>query len=193
MEEQLRQMGKEFVPGMRILDFGCGCGRVAAYVMKSAPQSEFCGVDVDAEAVQWCSDHLKGGDFRRTLPNPPLPYPSGYFDVIYCVSVFTHLDEKMQDAWLEELKRVLSPGGILIFTVHGRVAAELLASDEREKLGHEGFIYHRSNKLRGIVPDSYHTAWHEERYVVKHALQWFSEVQYCVIPDSSQDIVRCRV
>jgi len=45
---------------------------------------------------------------------PPLPFPDNSFDLIYAVSVFTHLSEEHQRTWLPELRRVLRPGGRLL-------------------------------------------------------------------------------
>lgn len=47
--------------------------------------------------------------FQTIAPTPPLPYRDDQFDIIYCISVFTHFDEEMQDLWLHELTRVLNP------------------------------------------------------------------------------------
>ncbi len=192
IEEQLQAMEYPIRPGMRILDFGCGCGRVVRVLMRRAPSAAFYGVDVDAEAIRWCLDHLAGGHFQANAPNPPLSYPSAYFDIICCISVFTHLDAEMQDAWLRELKRVLRPRGVLIFTVYSAVATTILDGHERNILRESGSLTHHSTKLKGIVPDWYHTTWHSERYIVERVSRWFSDVQFCELPDSAQDIVRCR-
>src|ERR1043165_8053538 len=52
----------------------------------------------------------------------PLPYKDQMFDLIYSLSVFTHLSENHASQWLSEMNRVLKPGGILIITIHGLTA-----------------------------------------------------------------------
>lgn len=100
-----------------ILDFGCGCGRVARY-WTSLEGPEIHGCDVSREAVRWCAQNLPI-DARVNGPEPPAPYPAGKFDLIYALSVFTHLTEELQGRWIEELARIARPGGLLILTTHG--------------------------------------------------------------------------
>ena len=129
----------------------------------------------------------------QTAPQAALPYAAGFFDAVYCLSVFTHLDERMMGAWLGELKRVLKPGGILLFTVHGERAAAGLDKRSAEKFDREGFHYRYSRKLHGIVPDWYNTTWHSRNYIVARVQAISSEVRYTVIADGTQDFVAARV
>ena len=82
----------------RVLDWGCGCGRVARYLAR-APGAEVFGCDIDGEAVAWCEENLEGR-FSRTGPDPPLPYADGELDVVLGFSVFTHLSRAEQARWL---------------------------------------------------------------------------------------------
>ena len=122
ISEKVKEVGIDIDSVQRVLDFGCGCGRTIVWFMRDHPHVEFHGVDVDPVAVEWCQINLPNGHFAVNLPQPPLHYPDGTFDVVYCLSVFTHLDETMQDAWLAELVRVIRPGGALLLTVHGKNA-----------------------------------------------------------------------
>ena len=117
----------ELQPPARILDFGCGCGRVVQHFHGLHEDCDFYGTDIDAEAILWCQNHLVSlGEFVANGNWPPLPFPDEHFDLVYAISVFTHLPEDMQLAWLEELRRVTKKGGYLLLTTHGE---ELLLSD----------------------------------------------------------------
>lgn len=56
-------------------------------------------------------------------------------------SVFTHLDEPRQDAWLGELQRVTSPGGLLVLSTDGEVALGDDVWRIRERLEDEGIVF----------------------------------------------------
>jgi SAM-dependent methyltransferase len=184
--------GFDFSKARRVLDFGCGCGRTVRWFLQQPGFPEIHGVDVDAEAIEWCRDNLTGGCFVCTHKVPPLPYQGGHFDVIYGISVFTHLNESMQDLWIMELRRVLKPDGVLIFTVHGANAAQVLDETRRTQLATNGLVHVASSKLRGIVPEWYNTTWHSNEYVLRRLSSLFQTVIYEVIPDGAQDLVIAR-
>lgn len=104
----------------RFLDFGCGCGRVFRYLGHVFSDGELVGTDVDGEAILWSRDHLSHiGTFVLNGEFPPLEFPAESFDLVCAISIFTHLPEEMQFAWLAELQRVTRKGGYLLLSVHG--------------------------------------------------------------------------
>jgi SAM-dependent methyltransferase len=181
-----------FSQGQRVLDFGCGCGRTIRWLLRDHGGVEFHGADVDADAIEWCKAHLQGAQFLTTAPEPPLPYPDAHFDAIYCLSVFTHLDEAMQDLWLAELSRLLKPGGVLLLSVHGVAAAKQLDPAGRDILANVGFLHRRTRKLKGLVPDWYQTTWHSQEYILNRLSRSFEDPRYDVVPDGLQDFVTAR-
>jgi SAM-dependent methyltransferase len=191
IQQCTNEMGLNLAEAHRVLDFGCGCGRTIGWFMRNCG-AEFHGADVDAEAIEWCNRHLQPGCFVANGPEPPLPYPAGHFDVIYCVSVFTHLNERMQDDWLAELGRILKPGGVLLITVFGEGAREALDPEGRTALATHGFAHRRSRKLRGLLPDWYQTTVHSREYIVNRLAASFKEVRYFEVPDGLQDFIAAR-
>ena len=120
---------------------------------------------------------------------PPLSFESAAFDIVYSVSVFTHLDERLQDMWLDELFRILRPGGILIISVHGQNAHRPLTETQLLELKSHGILHVTSKKLAGIVPDRYHTTWHTRDYIVQRLSTKALDVRYTAIADGAQDYV----
>jgi SAM-dependent methyltransferase len=101
-----------------ILDFGCGCGRVLRH-WRALANTKVYATDVDTRAVKWCRENLSFADITACHPEPPLSYDSEFFQLMYALSVLTHLSEPSQKAWLREWHRILRPGGILLFSLHG--------------------------------------------------------------------------
>ena len=142
-------IGTRFAGYRRILDWGCGCGRIARYAAR-LPGVAVTGCDIDIDNVDWCAAHL-AGSYAPTTVRPPLPFADASFDLVYGVSVFTHMRESMQDAWLAELERVAAPGAVLLMTVHGRTAldyAQLSRDDYRaleERIAEQGLYFSSTN------------------------------------------------
>jgi SAM-dependent methyltransferase len=105
--------------GKRVLDFGCGAGRVLRHFLDEAQVAEFHGSDIDRPSIEWLRRHLSPPLHLTTNGEaPPLSLDGESFDLVYATSVFTHITDHWA-AWLLELRRILKPDGILIATFHG--------------------------------------------------------------------------
>ena len=107
----------------RVLDWGVGCARLARHFPQERAATVLAGCDIDHDNITWCCAHLPG-TFVGCSMSPPLPFDGESFDLVYSVSVFTHLRERMQLRWLEELSRVMRPGALLLTTIHGQTAID---------------------------------------------------------------------
>jgi ubiquinone/menaquinone biosynthesis C-methylase UbiE len=104
----------------KILDWGCGPGRLIRHLPSMVENGcEFYGTDYNSNSIEWCSKNLSGIQFNKNTLEAKLPYPDNYFDVIYGISIFTHLSEQMHYNWRDELFRILKKGGILFITTQG--------------------------------------------------------------------------
>jgi SAM-dependent methyltransferase len=111
--------------GKRLLDFGCGSGRVLRYLGVEAEHTELHGCDIDEQSVQWLKENLcpPVAEVFLSFPQPPLPKPDEHYDLIYAFSVFTHLTDQWSD-WILELHRLLSRDGLLVVSFAGRALSE---------------------------------------------------------------------
>ena len=155
--------GKRLYDCGRVLDWGSGCGRVARH-FPAAHCASLTGCDIDRDNVRWCSSHLRG-NYLSTGVAPPLPFDDASFDVIYGVSVFTHLREAMQFRWLEELARIAAPGATLMMSVHGRTAIDFARLSPQEYWRACGDVNRRGIVVSGDNPQLDGHADHRGEYV----------------------------
>jgi SAM-dependent methyltransferase len=146
----------------RVLDFGCGCGRVARHLL--AEDLSLFGVDWNAAAVRWCRRHLPSGRFVVGGLRPPLRLSSALtFDLIYAFSVFTHLPLEAQTAWLEHLAGRLAPTGVIVLSTHGRAFADQLSATERRLFDRDLPVVRQEIAAGTNVCAAYHSARSFER------------------------------
>jgi SAM-dependent methyltransferase len=178
----------------RIHDWGCGCGRVFRYLYEEVPAPCLFGCDIDREAVRWMSENARGSSFEAIRKLPPTPYADEQFALVYGISIFTHLNEAMQDRWLGELNRINRPGGVVAVSVHG---PELVPRRLRPRLRKRGFADVGSRQAFYFVPYAglryYRTAYHTPRYVEEHWSRYFDVLEYfCRAVNAHQDLVIMR-
>ena len=111
---------------VRVLDFGCGCGRMTRHLAMRPEKWRVYGCEVNPEHVAWCQRHLPNVQTSRVPEAPPTGYADAQFDLIFCFSVFTHLPEVRAGQWLHEFARILAPDGIFIMTTHGVPALQTI-------------------------------------------------------------------
>jgi SAM-dependent methyltransferase len=126
-------MDKHGVPARdaTVLDFGCSSGRVLRHFETEHRERGWKpkGVDVQALPVEWIRRHLpKHFEVSACSVFPHLPFEDNSLDAIYGISVFTHI-KYLWDMWVQELRRVLKPGGLLLMSIHAEPAWEYYHRD----------------------------------------------------------------
>jgi len=116
--------------GKRVLDFGCGVGRMLRQFEPEAEEAEFWGCELDGRSVEWLQDGFCP-PFRvfQSAEEADLPQADGEFDLIYAFSVYTHFTENWAP-WLLEHHRVLADGGLLFATFLGEGMLEPLTGEK---------------------------------------------------------------
>jgi SAM-dependent methyltransferase len=186
MEAALKHIGMSFSAFETILDFGCGCGRVLRWFLEEHPTHRLFGTDIDRQAMAWCAVNIVGGSFSVNAGLPPLGFASNSFDLIYAISVFSHLNEEYQFHWLNELRRITKPGGIVLLSLHGSYYMDKLPHDLLAHIENHGMIFIVSDGWRGVLPDWYQSAFHSEAYVLKRYARYFDVLAY--IPGGMNDV-----
>ena len=141
----LRLVGRELNQFESILDWGCGSARTIRWFSDLPATTRLHAVDIDPTAIAWSREHCPIGTFHHTMPLPPLPFAAGSFDFVYGISVLTHLDEAFQDAWLDELRRLVVPGGLVMLSVHGDgIARTTLRGEPLQTFAARGFLFEQA-------------------------------------------------
>ncbi|WP_446363393.1 methyltransferase domain-containing protein [Coleofasciculus chthonoplastes] len=143
-----------------ILDFGCGVGRAIRYWNRLEKTAVY-GTDYNPDLIEWCKKNLTFAHFQTNNLVGRLEYENEQFDFIYALSVFTHLTEANQFFWIEELTRILQPGGYLLITTHGEPCTSHLFPEGRE-LFNQGQLVVYGGEQEGT---NVCAAFHPQRYV----------------------------
>jgi SAM-dependent methyltransferase len=173
LERTLATLNRSLASFESVLDFGCGCGRMLLWMEEVGRLGALHATDVDREAVGWCRQHIPYAQLSVNGPNPPLPYSDGEFDLVFNHSVFTHLDEVRQDMWLDELHRVVRPGGLLVLSTQGEPALPDGAWKLRDSLERDGIATLDNSDRDPGLPDWYQNTWHAPWYIFEHWGRWF--------------------
>jgi SAM-dependent methyltransferase len=106
----------------RILDFGCGYGRVMRAMRAAFPEAELLAFDIDAGGVAHCAAAFGARPIGASTDQGQLADVRDV-DLLWCGSVLTHLDATKWPTLLGQWAEMLAGGGIAIVTTHGRAAA----------------------------------------------------------------------
>lgn len=178
---EIRRLIEKHVNGIEIdkmLDWGCGSGRITGFFYFFSNIPLIYGCDIDKEAIVWAQKNFPKAQFSVNSPYPPTSYEAEQFEMVISFSVFTHLDRKNQMAWLKEMHRIMKPGGLFISTTHGMTAGRTILNLEQiQSLVKEGFFdYGEDQRLAGIAPENYYRAFFMTKEYVKKEWSPFFEI-----------------
>ncbi|HUW25577.1 MAG TPA: class I SAM-dependent methyltransferase [Gallionella sp.] len=168
-----------------IAEWGCGPARIIQHLKKYDTNiKKVIGTDYNPETIKWCQNSFDDIEFYLNGLAPPLPLQSHSIDIVYAISVFTHLSEPMHHAWVGELLRVLKPGGLLLITVHGEEKIKNLLPDELS-IFNSGNLVVRENVAEG---KKHFLAYQSENFVRNKLLFQFSKVERLEGQGMHQDV-----
>lgn len=143
-------------PIRRMLDFASGYGRLTRFVVHEKLAREVTVSDILEGGMEF-----QGAQFGvRTILSTTRPedFPAGEtFDLIFVASLFTHLPASTFTRWLRRLADLLTPDGLLIFTVHDEQLAPAPFED--------GILFESRSESRVLDVDDYGSTWVTEEYV----------------------------
>jgi SAM-dependent methyltransferase len=156
---------------VNILDWGCGPARIVRHLPGLLDKScAVYGTDYNPKSIQWNRDHIPGVNFNLNQSSPPLPYVDNSFDIIYGISIFTHLPESLHYKWFDELIRISKNGGIIFLTLHGRAFKSKLTAPEQEKFDHGQLLIKGNTRIGHRTFAAFHPPSFVNQWFGKHEL-----------------------
>ena len=160
----------------RLVELGIACGRVLRYFGRSAATATFTGLELDADAAAWCRANLSFARFLHVPPSGPSGLREGAYDAVIVPDLFERLVPAAQLAWIEEVARLLRPGGALVCAYFGaRVVERWVAGEapggvpkpeglqaELPRLEQEGALYFVLPPCVSAHPENAAWARHED-------------------------------
>ena len=164
-----------------VLDFGCGCGRVMRQ-WHALERPRLHGADYNRELVAWCRRNLPFARYEQNRLESGLPFADGEFDLVYALSVFTHLDRDLQLPWMEELGRVARGGALILLTLLGESKLDTLDGEERSAFEAGELVIRRPQ--RSGKNDC--VAFHPRRYIERTLARDFELMDF--IPNGAPEM-----
>jgi SAM-dependent methyltransferase len=124
--QRLDKLIQEYHPAagqrrLALLEFASGYGCVSRHLSKMSLRYDLVACDIHPEAIDFLQDNLGvTGVLSRTSPRDFTQDRN--FDVVFCLSFFSHMPDRTFGDWIAALFATLADDGLLIFTTHGRQA-----------------------------------------------------------------------
>ncbi len=164
LERALREAGRDWASVEACLEVGCGYGRIVRELRSRLSPSKIYVSDVIDEGARFTAAEF-GVSKIPTLENAGAPF-DGAFDLVYLLSVYTHLRRDMVEANLKAVAHKLKPGGLAVFTIHGMGSA---TTAER----YRQYWLDKDTLLAALKRDGYYYERYPY-YYAEYGLTWFT-------------------
>jgi SAM-dependent methyltransferase len=147
----------------KILDFASGYGRVTRFIVRDIPPERVWISDIYARGVEFQRQRF-GVHSLVSTSDPADFHCDERFDAILVSSLFSHLPAQTFLPWLRKLLGLLTPGGVLVFSVHDEALLPAGHSGKGE-LAARGLYFEEESESGSLSRAQYGTAWVTEGYV----------------------------
>lgn len=154
LHRALDASGRSLFRQARVLEFASGHGRFTRHLAEVLPPGALTVSDIVPGAVDFLRQHWPVDGFDSCADPARLEAP-GRFDLVFVLSLFSHLPASTWTAWLQRLWDLVAPGGVLVFSTHGLRCAE----DAGLALPEDGFLFFASSESQALDGQAYGTSF----------------------------------
>lgn len=144
----------------RVLEFASGHGRFTRHLVKALGPGRVAVSDVVPGAVKFSRATFGVEGFLSASLPEQVRWP-GQYDLVFVLSLFSHLPRATWGRWLQVLYGAVAPGGLLVFSTHGHKAARF----DNVELDGEGFFFAASSESNAIDAQEYGTTFTAPEFV----------------------------
>ncbi|MFN4120435.1 class I SAM-dependent methyltransferase [Acidovorax sp.] len=145
----------------RVLEFAAGHGRFTRHLVKALAPSRVVVSDVVPSAVEFSRRTFGVEGFLSASTPEAVQWPARY-ELVFVLSLFSHLPRSTWSRWLKVLYDAVAPGGLLVFSTHGVKAADF----DHVQLDEEGYFFAASSESTAIDEQEYGTTFTSEAFVL---------------------------
>lgn len=145
----------------RVLEFASGHGRFTRHLVKALGPERVVVSDVVPSAVEFSRTTFGVNGFLSASVPEDVQWP-GRYDLVFVLSLFSHLPRSTWSRWLAVLYEAVAPGGLLVFSTHGIKAANF----DHVTLDEEGYFFAASSESTAIDEQEYGTTFTSEAFVL---------------------------
>lgn len=114
-----------------VLEWGCGVSRIIRHFYNfTESNTKLFACDINSEMINWNKNNIENIVFDKIEYHPPTLYQNSSFDLVFAISVFTHIESSLQLNWIQEIARITKPNGVFLFTTHGTNYLEKMTNAE---------------------------------------------------------------
>lgn len=157
----LERIDRPLMKVSNILEFASGFGRFTRHLAHALPGKVTCS-DVLPGSVDFAREQFGVEAFESSFDPEEIRFPERY-DVVFVLSLFTHLPVPAWNAWLRVLGGAVAPGGVLLFSVHSE---ELAREELGVTLNEEGYCFLPHSESPSLDPEKYGTTLTTRQLVV---------------------------
>ncbi|OBY86920.1 bifunctional 2-polyprenyl-6-hydroxyphenol methylase/3-demethylubiquinol 3-O-methyltransferase UbiG [Delftia sp. JD2] len=170
----LEAVDKPLLRTASMLEFASGHGRFTRHLVKALGAERVTVSDIVADAVDFSQQTFGVKGFASASVPEQVRWPQQY-ELVFVLSLFSHLPRSTWTRWLKVLRDAVAPGGLLVFSTHGVKAADF----DSVKLDDDGFFFAPSSESSAIDANEYGTAFTSERFVLDRIAETWGSDALC--------------
>lgn len=179
LQRTLDRAGRNLYSCASFLEFACGHGRFTRHLAQTLPPGALTVSDVVPGCVSFLRKHWPVMGFHSASDPDQLDIP-GRYDIVFVLSLFSHLPGATWHAWLRTLYGAVAPGGVLVMTTHGAEAARKSGVD----WGEAGFAFFAASESQALPGSEYGTTFTSAGFVERAIAAAAAQAEVVHVPSA---------